>query len=337
MQSSSAFAAVVGKMHNGARPSVHPRTGLIQEYPVAPPGANGEPTQPVDEDLDVGHRHFSGMHWLFPGSSPPTTSTSTSGTGEPWLSEALRTAAQKTLMAKRADGGAHTSWSSSWEACLWARLGRGEEAMRSLQRIVDTYTTPHLMSLHPKLQPAGPRHCETCFRERNARPAAADEDGVYPSGRVDGTTRRAMTSKDESIFQLDGNLGYLAAMAEMLLQSHEVGVVRLLPAVPAAWMSAGGEVLGLRARGDVEVSIRWSEGTITAARIVLRSEHPYHYRSGSEGRGGLLIAMPSTPQGQAPLGVSSECADASADGLQRGVTISLPVKSHPCTVVFGNW
>lgn len=66
-------------------------------------------------------------------------------------------------------------------------------------------------------------------------------------------------------FQIDGNFGYTAGVAEMLLQSHEEGIIRVLPALPKSWQS--GEVKGIKARGGFTLDFTWEAGEIKTLRL----------------------------------------------------------------------
>jgi alpha-L-fucosidase 2 len=86
-------------------------------------------------------------------------------------------------------------------------------------------------------------------------------------------------------FQIDGNFGGSAAVAEMLLQSQESTadgqpVLHLLPALPGAWHT--GKVTGLRARGNYQVDIEWKDGQVTSYRIASPDKRPATVRVNGE-------------------------------------------------------
>ncbi|MCU0982810.1 MAG: glycoside hydrolase family 95 protein, partial [Pirellulaceae bacterium] len=86
-------------------------------------------------------------------------------------------------------------------------------------------------------------------------------------------------------FQIDGNFGGCAAVAEMLLQSQETTadgqpVLELLPALPQAWHT--GQVVGLRARGGFTVDIQWKDGAVTQYRIASPEPRPVSIRVNGE-------------------------------------------------------
>jgi len=71
-------------------------------------------------------------------------------------------------------------------------------------------------------------------------------------------------------FQIDGNFGYTAGITEILVQSHEDGIIRILPALPPNWEN--GLVKGLKARGNIQVDIKWEANELKRLQMLSKRD-----------------------------------------------------------------
>ncbi|MDD3788407.1 MAG: glycoside hydrolase family 95 protein [Petrimonas sp.] len=146
-------------------------------------------------------------------------------------------------------GDESTGWSMGWKVNLWARLLDGN---RAYKLIADQLT---------------PAPVEK----------AGQHGGTYPN-----------LFDAHPPFQIDGNFGCTAGIAEMLLQSHD-GAIYLLPALPDKWPN--GSVKGLRARGGFTIDMKWADGKVKEVTVYSQLGGNCRLRVAGELKGKTALKM----------------------------------------------
>ncbi|TFK47366.1 glycoside hydrolase family 95 protein [Heliocybe sulcata] len=187
----------------------------------------------LDRQNDT-HRHLSHLIGLYPGYAISSYNASLQASSDPnasYTREQVLAAAKVSLLHRGNGTGpdGDAGWEKVWRAAAWAQFGDAETFYHQLTYAIERNFGLNLFSLYNPYTPQGPN----------------------------------------TVFQIDANLGYPAAVLNALIQAPDVAdrsqplIVTLLPALPAAWPD--GSIKGARVRGGLVVDFVWSGGKLSQA------------------------------------------------------------------------
>lgn len=170
---------------------------------------------------DLGHRHISHIYGLFPGKLFFEKGN-----------EYLKEAAIKALHRRRENGfGSCATWSHAWYACCFARIGDENQALKSINDLMETGMISNFLTTHNDWR-EGDKSCKMI---------------------------------DHKLFQIEALLGVAASMCEMLLQSYD-DYIYILPSLPEKWASKG-YIKGIRSYNNLKFDLYWENAIIKEVYI----------------------------------------------------------------------